>query len=188
MKTSDAGIALVQQFEGCVLTAYPDPGNPSTGEPWTIGYGHTAGVKRGDTCTQEQATAWLREDLRFAEAAIQENVRVELTQGQFDALASFIFNVGQGAFRNSTLLKHLNAGDYKAAADQFDVWVNGASGPLPGLVRRRAAEKALFLGAGLVGVAVPTLEPVEAIKRLQAKYGLVVDGVVGAQTRAALGI
>jgi lysozyme len=188
MKTSDAGIALVQQFEGLVLTAYPDPGNPATGEPWTIGYGHTRNVRRGDTCTKEQATAWLREDLEWAEAAVRQLVKVPLKQEQFDALASFVFNVGQGAFGRSTLLARLNAGDYQAAADQFPAWNKGASGVLPGLVARRAAERALFLGVGANPAAPGILEPGEAIRRVQARHGLVVDGVVGPATRAALGI
>jgi len=145
--TSNRGITLVKEFEGLETTAYPDPGNPSTGEPWTIGYGHTRGVRKGDTCTEDQATEWLRGDLKTAEGAVKHLVDVPLTQGQFDALASFVFNCGAGAFGNSTLLRLLNGGDVSGAADQFSRWNKGASGPLPGLVRRRAAERALFLEA-----------------------------------------
>ncbi len=143
--TSDAGLALIKSFEGLETTAYPDPGNGITGEPWTIGYGHTRGVRRGDTCSEEQATAWLREDLRAAEGAVRHLVDVPLTQGQFDALASFVFNCGAGAFGNSTLLRLLNGGDESGAADQFRRWNRGADGVLPGLVRRRAAERDLFI-------------------------------------------
>ena len=78
--TSDRGLALIKEFEGLELEAYPDPGNKVTGEPWTIGYGHTVGVRRGDTCTEEQATEWLREDLRSAEGSVRHLVDVPLTQ------------------------------------------------------------------------------------------------------------
>jgi lysozyme len=146
LAVSDAGIELIKRYEGLELKAYPDPGNPSTGEPWTIGYGHTAGVRRGDTCTAEQAEAWLREDIKYAAAAIKHRVDVPLTQGQFDALASFVYNVGQGQFGNSTLLRLLNAGNTAGAAAQFDRWNRGASGVMPGLIKRRAAEHAMFEG------------------------------------------
>jgi lysozyme len=142
---SDAGLALVKRFEGLETVAYPDPGNRVTGEPWTIGYGHTRGVRRGDTCTEEQATAWLREDLQAAEGAVKHVVDVVLTQGQFDALVSFVFNCGAAAFGNSTLLRLLNGGDRTGAAEQFKRWNRGADGVLPGLVTRRAAERDLFL-------------------------------------------
>ena len=145
-------------------------------------------MRRGDTCTAEQATAWLREDVQWAEAAVGTLVKVPLTQPQFDALVSFVFNVGHGAFGRSTMLSRLNAGDYQGAADQFPAWNRGASGVLPGLVARRAAERALFLGVGANPETPGILEPGEAIRRVQAKNGLVVDGVVGPATRAALGI
>lgn len=142
---SDAGLALVKRFEGLETVAYPDPGNRVTGEPWTIGYGHTRGVRRGNTCTEELATAWLREDLQAAEGAVKQLVDVVLTQGQFDALVSFVFNCGAAAFGNSTLLRLLNGGDRAGAAEQFRRWNRGADGVLPGLVTRRAAERDLFL-------------------------------------------
>lgn len=143
--TSNRGILLVKEFEGLETTAYPDPGNLLTGEPWTIGYGHTGGVRKGDTCTEEQATEWLRQDLKAAEGAVKHLVDVVLSQNQFDALVSFVFNCGAAAFGGSTLLRLLNQGSYVDAADQFPRWNRGASGPLPGLVRRRSAERALFL-------------------------------------------
>jgi lysozyme len=143
--TSDAGLALIKALEGLETEAYPDPGNRVTGEPWTIGYGHTRGVRRGETCSEAQATDWLREDLQAAEGAVRRLVGVPLGQGQFDALASFVFNVGPSAFGNSTLLRLLNAGDAAGAAEQFKRWNRGADGVLPGLVTRRAAERDLFL-------------------------------------------
>lgn len=147
---SDAGIDLIRRYEGLELRAYPDPGNPATGEPWTIGYGHTTGVRRGDVCTAEQAEAWLRQDIKYAVSCIRQLVEVPLTQGQFDALASFVYNVGQTQFGNSTLLRLLNAGNTVGAAAQFDRWNRGATGVLPGLVKRRAAERVMFeRGKGL---------------------------------------
>lgn len=146
LAVSDAGIALIKQYEGLELRAYPYPGNPRTGEPWTIGYGHTAGVRRGDTCTAEQADAWLRQDITYAAACIKHLVNVPLTQGQFDALASFVYNIGQAQFGSSTLLRLLNAGNTVGAAAQFDRWNRGTSGVMPGLVKRRAAERAMFEG------------------------------------------
>jgi len=143
--TSDRGLDLIKISEGLETEAYPDPGNRVTGEPWTIGFGHTRGVRRGDTCTEAQATDWLREDLQAAEGAVRRLVDVPLTQGQFDALASFVFNIGPAAFGNSTLLRLLNAGDAAGAAGQFKRWNRGADGVLPGLVTRRAAERDLFL-------------------------------------------
>ena len=160
MKTSDAGIALIQEFEGCVLRAYPDPA--TGGEPWTIGYGHTHGVRPGDVCTRDQALAWLRQDLGTAEQAVSALVRVALTQNQFDALVSFTFNCGVGALAHSTLLKMLNAGlGPEKAAPQFARWVNGPNGPLPGLVRRRAAERAMFEGKPIHAEAAPVLSGAE---------------------------
>lgn len=143
--TSDRGLDLIKISEGLETEAYPDPGNRVTGEPWTIGYGHTRGVRRGDTCTEAQATDWLREDLQAAEGAVRRLVDVPLTQGQFDALVSFVFNIGPAAFGNSTLLRLLNAADAAGAAGQFKRWNRGADGVLPGLVTRRAAERDLFL-------------------------------------------
>lgn len=143
MNTSERGLQLIMESEGCVLAAYPDPG--TGGDPWTIGYGHTAGVKRGDTCTKEQAAAWLARDVRYSEVAVDDLVDVPLTQGQHDALVSFAYNLGQMALEGSTLLRKLNASDYAGAAAEFGKWVHGGNGQvLPGLVTRRAKERALF--------------------------------------------
>ncbi len=151
MATSDDGIALIQEFEGCVLAAYPDPA--TGGAPWTIGYGHTHGVAPGDTCSRDQALAWLREDLQWAEAAVNRLVAVPLERHQFDALVSFTFNLGHGALASSTLLKLLNAGRTAEVGPQFLRWNNGPNGPMEGLTRRRAAERALFDSAPIHAVA-----------------------------------
>lgn len=139
MQISKAGLDLIKQFEGLYLNAYRCP----AGVP-TIGYGHTAGVAMGQTITQQQADDYLRRDVRQLERAVARLVTVPLTQGQFDALVSFAFNLGEGALAQSTLLRLLNAGDYAGAAAQFDRWNKAGGRVLPGLVRRRAAERALF--------------------------------------------
>lgn len=139
MQASKAGLDLIKQFEGLYLKAYRCP----AGVP-TIGYGHTAGVAMGQTVTQQQADDYLRRDVRQFERAVSRLVRVPLTQGQFDALVSFAFNLGEGALAQSTLLRLLNAGDYAGAAAQFERWNKAGGRVLPGLVRRRAAERALF--------------------------------------------
>lgn len=153
MKTSDDGIALIQEFEGCVLHAYPDPA--TGGAPWTIGYGHTHGVTPDMTCDRAQALAWLREDLQWSEAAVNHLVNVPIGQPQFDALVSFVFNLGQGALAQSTLLRLLNAkASLEVVGPQFIRWTHGPNGAeLPGLVRRRAAERALFEGQPIHAVA-----------------------------------
>lgn len=139
MQISKAGLDLIKQFEGLYLKAYRCP----AGVP-TIGYGHTAGVAMGQTITQQQADDYLRRDVRQFERAVARLVTVPLTQGQFDALVSFAFNLGEGALAQSTLLRLLNAGDYAGAAAQFERWNKAGGRVLPGLVRRRAAERALF--------------------------------------------
>lgn len=151
MTTREQGIAAIKAHEGLRLQAYPDPG--SGGEPWTIGWGHTGGVKRGDVITIEQAEKFLAEDIAEAQDGIRELVKVPLTDGQLWALTSFVFNLGAGALRKSTLLKRLNAGDYAGAAEQFGLWVNAAGKPMPGLVRRRAEEKAMFLSGGFLNTS-----------------------------------
>jgi len=142
MNVSEAGLDLIKEHEGCVLTAYPDPG--SGGDPWTIGYGHTQGVKRGQMITREEADAFLREDVHLAEQCVNRSTDVPLTQEQFDALVSFVFNVGCKAFQGSTLLRKLNSGDYSGASEEFKRWNKAAGRVLPGLTKRRLAEAELF--------------------------------------------
>jgi lysozyme len=134
------GLALTEQFEGCELTAYQDVKGV-----WTIGVGHTgADVVPGLTITQAQAQALLANDVSSAVACVNNVVAVPLSQQQFDALVDFVFNVGAGAFETSTLLKNLNAGDFAGTAAQFDVWDHAGPVVVPGLLRRRQAETALF--------------------------------------------
>ncbi|WP_286917589.1 MULTISPECIES: lysozyme [Pseudomonas] len=145
MKTSTKGIALIKSAEGLRLKAYPDPG--TGGLPWTIGYGSTSGVTRNMVITETQAEQMLAEDLVRFERIVERLVQVPVNQGQFDALVSFTYNVGEGNFTKSTLLRKLNASDTAGAAEQFSRWVHASGKVLPGLVKRRAAERAMFLGA-----------------------------------------
>ena len=142
---SKTGIDLISSFEGIRLNAYDD----GVGV-WTIGIGTTiypngVKVKKGDKCTLEQAHEYLAHDMIEFEKTVNDSVKVPLSQNQFDALVSLAYNIGSGAFKNSTLLKKLNAKDYVGAADQFLVWNKGGGKVLKGLVRRRDAERALFL-------------------------------------------
>jgi len=144
MKISEAATKkLVCEFEGCILTAYPDPG--TKGEPWTIGYGHTSAagdpvVTRGMKITSERAWQILRQDLEKVERQVEFLIEVPVTQDQFDVLVDFTFNVGSGNLSRSTLLRKLNAGDYDAVPGELAKWNKAAGKVLPGLVRRRAAE------------------------------------------------
>ena len=140
MHLSPNGVALIQGFEHLELDAYLD-GN---GIP-TIGWGHTLGVRLGDTCTPEQADTWFFQDTGGACRVVMANVDIAINQNQFDALVSFTFNVGGGAFLHSTLLRVLNAGHLMAAADEFLRWDHVAGVVSDGLARRRAAERALFV-------------------------------------------
>ena len=145
MQTSDKGIALIKQFEGCKLTAYQD----SVGV-WTIGYGWTQPVdgkpiRAGMTIKQETADRLLKTGLVSYESDVSRLVKVGLTQGQFGALVSFAYNLGARALSTSTLLRKLNAGDYAGAADEFLRWNKAGGKVLNGLTRRREAERALFL-------------------------------------------
>lgn len=145
MQTSDKGIALIKQFEGCKLTAYQD----SVGV-WTIGYGWTQPVdgkpiRDGMTIKQETAERLLKTGLVSYESDVSRLVKVGLTQGQFDALVSFTYNLGARSLSTSTLLRKLNTGDYAGAADEFLRWNKAGGKVLNGLTRRREAERALFL-------------------------------------------
>jgi GH24 family phage-related lysozyme (muramidase) len=135
------GLQILKSFEGLSLTAYQD----SVGV-WTIGYGTTSGVTPGMVITEAEAEALLRRDLNRFERAVADLVTVPLNSDQFSALVSFTYNVGEGALADSTLLSLLNQKDYQGAADQFLRWNVAGAQVLPGLTRRRQAERALFLG------------------------------------------
>ncbi len=139
-------IAIIEEFEGLRLESYQDgAGN------WTIGYGHTHGVHRGQIITLQQAQAFLTEDINESLSDVEQLTKVSLNNNELCALISFVFNVGGGNYAGSTLLKLLNRGASRAqVADQFLRWVHDSEGNVePGLYRRRRAERELFLTAEL---------------------------------------
>ena len=139
MKISLEGLSLIKKFEGCRLEAYY-----CSGGVLTIGYGHTGGVKESDTITQEEAEKLLRADVFKFEEYVEDNVMVELDQGQFDALVAWTFNLGPGNLRESTMLKKLNEADYASVPSEMKRWNKAGGKTLDGLIRRRNAEALLF--------------------------------------------
>lgn len=139
MNTSPKGIALIKEFEGLRLKAYQCPGGV-----WTIGYGHTAGVKSGMVITEAQAEEYLKADLIVFERYLN-GLGLALNQNQFDALVSFIYNVGTGNFSSSTLLRKVRANPQdNSIMDEFLRWVYSKGRVLPGLQRRRLDEMKLY--------------------------------------------
>ena len=147
LKTSQEGISLIKSFEGCELTAY----RCSADVP-TIGYGHTAGVSDGDTCTQEEAEIMLAEDLVEFEDYVKKYVETNLQQNEFDALVAWTYNLGPNNLSESTLLKELNAGNLEEVPRQMKRWNRAGGEVLDGLIRRREAESRLFKGEAWEGV------------------------------------
>ena len=141
MNTSEKGINLIKKFEGCKLYAYRD----SVGV-LTIGYGTTKGVKAGMAITQKQAEDFLKRDIVPLENALN-SMNINFTQGQYDALISFQYNLGTGAFKGSTMYKKIAAkANDLDITDQMVRWVNAGGKPLLGLKKRRVAEANMFLG------------------------------------------
>lgn len=148
MQISNNGIALIKRFEGCRLTAYPDPG--TGGAPWTIGYGWTGKVdgkpiKPGMKIDDATAERLLRTGVVSFDQAVSKMLKVSVTQNQYDALVSLAYNIGTRALSSSTLMKKLNAGDVKGAADEFLRWNKSGGKAMPGLTNRRKAEREVFL-------------------------------------------
>jgi lysozyme len=209
MRTSAAGRKAIAQREGNKLTAYVD----SVGV-LTIGVGHTSAagppvVKKGMKITAAESDQILTRDLADVEASINKAVKVPLNQSQFDALVSLVFNIGGTAFAKSTLLKKLNARDYRSAADQFLVWnkgtVNGKRVAIGGLTTRRKAERVQFVSEGapaapVAAMTVPVAKTdkttVEVVQRKLFEKGYTevgsrradgsFDGEMGKMTRAAI--
>jgi lysozyme len=204
MRTSAAGRKAIAAHEGNVLTAYQD----SVGV-WTIGVGHTAAAgapipKKGMKITAAESDEILSRDLAGVEAEVNKLVKVPLNQSQFDALVSLVFNIGGTAFRKSTLLRKLNAGDYAGAAAQFASWDKGTIGgkkvAIKGLTNRRADERKLFLSEPAKATPAPTSatpattgpssEVITSVQQLLRDRGYPevgnVDGKMGQRTRNAI--
>ncbi len=191
MKINSKGLELIKSFEGCRLTAY----KPVKAEKfWTIGYGHYgADVTQGMTITQAQAEQLLKQDLAKFEGYVEKYVSIPLTENQFSALVSFTYNCGAGNLQK--LVRNRNTAQIAEAILLY----NKASGKvLNGLVRRRKAERELFLSDGVTGN--PYSEPTNNIKRgsrgngvkwvqwelNQSGYNLSVDGIAGSKTDSAI--
>ncbi len=160
LRTSPAGLQLIKSFEGFRESATQLPGGR-----WTIGYGHVRTAREGLTISEKDAEDLLVYDLKPVEDAIANAVFAPLLQNQFDALVSLAFNISIAQFRDSDILRHLNSGDYLAAANSFDVWrrarLHGRVIVVDALVRRRAAEKSMFLDhpGGPVSAPTPLVRP-----------------------------
>ena len=140
MQIGQEGLNLIKHFEGCELQAYKCPAGV-----WTIGYGHIKGVSEGMTITQEEAEQMLKDEMAEYEGYVNKLVTVELNQNQFDAMVSWVYNLGGGNLSASTLLKVLNAGDYDGVPAQMMRWNKAGGKVLEGLTRRRQAEADLFV-------------------------------------------
>lgn len=140
MKTSPHGIATIASYEGLRLTAYQD-----VADVWTIGYGHTQDVEPEDTITEAEANMILENDVELRAKAVSAAIKVPVTQNQFDACVCLAYNIGVGAFKGSTLLRLLNAGDYVGAALQFPRWDKAGGVSVAGLTKRRLGEQMMFL-------------------------------------------
>jgi GH24 family phage-related lysozyme (muramidase) len=162
MNTGETGLNLIKAYEGLRFSAQGGQASSDGEGAWTVGYGHRATAREGQSVTEGEATRLLHSDIAPIEAVIRRTVRAPLNQNEHDALVSLIFNIGEKNFRRSTVLKKLNDGDRLGAAEAFERWtrarVDGKLVKLDGLVRRRAAEKSLFLMPTDAELVVPTSE------------------------------
>lgn len=142
---SSVGYNLIKKWEGMKLTAYQDVAGIWTIGVGTIKYPNGVRVRKGDTCTENQALAYLKNDCKWVDRCLDTSIKVPVTQNQFDALASFVYNLGETTLKNSTLLKLLNDKEYSAAADQLLLFVNAGGKYREGLMNRRKDERKLFL-------------------------------------------
>lgn len=200
MILSDTGEAFIKQWEGLFLTAYDDGYGT-----WTIGWGHTDGVKPGDTCTLDQAEVWFKQDMQVAEKAVNLDVTVPLTQAQYDVLVSFTENEGVSALKESTLLRELNGGNYTDVPSQLLRWDIAGKTIVTGLDNRRKAEGVVWvqgsppvnpvqpdgsrtlngatvvLVGGLASVATPVEQAItqaQPLWSLGSMSGLLIGGVI----------
>ena len=142
MNISAEGKALIKKFEGCKLEAYR-----CAAGVWTIGYGTIKNVERGQTITQQEADEMFNHEMKEYETYVNTAVTVPLSQNQFDALVSWVFNLGNGNLQASTMLKVINSGDHAGVPAQIKRWNKAGGKVLDGLIRRREAEALLYQGA-----------------------------------------
>jgi len=163
MRTGNTGLNLIKGYEGLRMSAHYAPC-----EQWTVGYGHVGSARHGMSVTEGDAERLLRDDVLPIEQLISDTVRAPINQNEHDALVSLIFNIGEDNWKRSTVLRKLNAGDKIGAASAFELWtkahVNNELVALDGLVRRRAAEKSLFLMPTDASLVVPTSDIAPAIE------------------------
>ncbi|WDI31787.1 lysozyme [Hyphococcus flavus] len=161
MRTGETGLNLIKGYEGLRMSAHYAPT-----EQWTVGYGHTGSARHGMSVTEGDAERLLKDDVQPIEQLIGDTVRAPLNQNEHDALVSLIFNIGEDNWKRSTVLRKLNAGDKIGAANAFELWtkafVNNELATLDGLVRRRAAEKSLFLMPTDAALVVPSSDVLPA--------------------------
>ncbi len=157
MKTGETGLNLIKGYEGLRMSAHYAPS-----EQWTVGYGHTSTARHGMSVTEGDAERLLKDDIAPIEQLIADTVRAPLNQNENDALVSLVYNIGEENWRRSSVLRKLNEGDKLSAAQAFEMWtkarVNNELVMLDGLVRRRAAEKSLFLMPTDASLVVPTAD------------------------------
>jgi len=139
MKISEDGLELIKKFEGCETSAYQD----SVGV-WTIGFGHTKDVEEGQTCSIEDAESMLADEMDEYEGYINNMVKVDLQQHEFDSLVAWVYNLGPTNLNESTMLKVLNGGQFDRVPDEMNRWTRAGGEILEGLVRRRQAESLMF--------------------------------------------
>ncbi|VAW07647.1 Probable lysozyme [hydrothermal vent metagenome] len=155
MRTGDTGLNLIKGYEGLRMSAHYAPS-----EQWTVGYGHVSSARHGMSVTEGDAERLLKDDVQPIEQLLGDTVRAPLNQNEHDALVSLVFNIGEENWKRSTVLRKLNAGDKIGAANAFEMWnkafVSNELVTLDGLVRRRAAEKSLFLMPTDASLVVPT--------------------------------
>lgn len=181
----------IKRFEGFRKDAYKDPGSVN-GLPITIGYGQTRRdgrlIKLGETITESEATAWLVKELARVEAVVDRLVTVDLSPYQLGALVSFVYNVGDGAFSKSTLLKKLNAGDYAAVPAQLARWNKNDGKVMAGLTNRRAAEAGMWAKGSFVASAPVEAKPGNAVSDLLKPENVTsAAGLIGGAAAVASG-
>jgi lysozyme len=164
MKLSKVGADLIKKYEGCRLKAYKCPAGV-----WTIGFGHTGNVKEGQVITQAQADALFDKDVQKFVDGVNKLVKVEINQNQFDALVSFVYNLGIGALKKSTLLQYVNKKQFDKAANEFDRWNKAGGKVLKGLVNRRNSEEALFEEEALFVTPVKIEPDINLIREIKRK-------------------